>query len=204
MIFALLLAGCATPAYRAHRLPAEPPPAPASYQAEFTTTEGTFVVQVQRDLAPRGADRFSQLVNERVYDDVAFFRAISGFIIQFGIPGTPAESRRWKDAVIPDDPVVATNARGAITFATSGPNTRTTQLFINLRDNTQLDGVGFAPFGAVVSGMDTVDRLYMGYGEGSHIGRGPDQGKIQDEGNEYLKKGFPELDYIQKVRILKN
>jgi peptidyl-prolyl cis-trans isomerase A (cyclophilin A) len=192
----LAIAGCA------HHAPAMPPPAPAAFQAEFETTEGTFVVQVHRELAPRGADRFYQLVNDHFYDDVAFFRAIKGFMVQFGISGSPGVSRKWRDANLPDDPPIASNHRGAVTFAMAGPNTRTTQLFINLVDNQRLDTMGFAPFGEVIAGMDVVDRLYTGYGEGAPMGSGPDQGQIEAKGSGYLKN-FPELDYTKRVRIIR-
>src|SRR6202165_968178 len=131
--------------------------APASYKVKFDTSKGTFVVQVTRAWAPQGADRFYNLVKNGFYDNVRFFRVISGFMVQFGINGTPAVMAAWRNAQIPDDPVTQSNKRGMITFATSGPNSRTTQVFINFADNSRLDSTGFAPFGQVVSGMNVVD-----------------------------------------------
>jgi peptidyl-prolyl cis-trans isomerase A (cyclophilin A) len=175
--------------------------APATYKVRFDTSKGAFVVQVNRDWAPNGADRFYNLVKNGFYDDTRFFRVISDFMVQFGINGDPKLSPTWRAARIPDDPVKQSNKRGNITFATSGPNSRTTQLFINFKDNAGLDGQGFAPFGQVVSGMHVVDKLHAGYGEGAPSGRGPEQGRIQGEGNAYLKKDFPQLDFIRKASI---
>src|SRR5262245_55341589 len=175
--------------------------APASYKVKFDTSKGAFVVQVNRDWAPNGADRFYNLVKNGFYDDTRFFRVISGFMVQFGINGDPKLAPAWRAARIPDDAVKQSNRRGNITFATSGPNSRTTQVFINFKDNAGLDGQGFAPFGQVVSGMDVVDKLHAGYGEGAPNGRGPEQGRIQGEGNAYLKKDFPQLDFIKKASI---
>jgi peptidyl-prolyl cis-trans isomerase A (cyclophilin A) len=175
--------------------------APALYKAKFDTSKGSFVVEVHRDWAPNGADRFYNLVNNGFYDNARFFRVISGFMVQFGINGDPKVSAVWRDANIKDDPVRQGNQRGFITFATAGPNTRTTQVFINFADNRALDRQGFAPFGQVVSGMKVVDALFSGYGEGAPSGRGPDQGRIQQEGNAYLTKQFAQLDYIKKATI---
>ncbi len=175
--------------------------APATYKASFDTTAGTFVVEVHRAWAPNGADRFYNLVKNGYFDNVRFFRAISGFMVQFGINGDPSVSRVWRTATIPDDPVKESNRRGYITFATSGPNSRTTQVFINFGNNTGLDRQGFAPFGKVVTGMDVVDKIYDGYGEGAPSGNGPSQGRIQSEGNAYLTKDFPKLDYITMATI---
>lgn len=176
--------------------------APATYKVKFETTEGEFVVQVNRDWAPAGADRFYNLVQIGYFSDIAFFRAIEGFMVQFGISGYPDVSAAWREARIDDDPVKQTNSRGRLTFATAGPNTRTTQLFINYRDNANLDGMGFSPIGEVVSGMDIVDKLHKGYGEGAPRGRGPNQGLLQSRGNAYLKTDFPELDYILKASVV--
>jgi peptidyl-prolyl cis-trans isomerase A (cyclophilin A) len=175
--------------------------APATYVVQFDTSKGAFAVEVQRDWAPKGADRFYNLVQNGFYDDARFFRVLDGFVAQFGLNGDPAVNAAWREARIGDDPVKQTNARGTLTFATSGPNSRTTQLFINFKDNTNLDPRGFAPLGKVVSGMDVVDSLYKGYGEGAPSGRGPAQHRITAEGNEYLKKDFPQLDYIKKATI---
>jgi peptidyl-prolyl cis-trans isomerase A (cyclophilin A) len=176
--------------------------APAVYQAKFDTSKGTFVIEVHRDWAPNGADRFYNLVKNGFYNDVRFFRVLEGFMAQFGINGNPSISAVWRDANIKDDPVKQSNGRGMITFATAGPNTRTTQVFINFGDNAGLDGQGFAPFGKVVSGMDVVDALYSGYGEGAPRGDGPDQGRVQSQGNAYLEKAYPKLDYVKTATIV--
>ncbi len=178
--------------------------APATFKANFDTSKGLFVVEVHRDWAPIGADRFYNLVKNGFYDDVRFFRVIDGFMAQFGIHGTPAVMKSWRSAQIKDDPVKQSNKRGYVVFATAGPNTRTTQLFINFGDNSRsLDGQGFAAFGQVVTGMDVVDKIYNGYGEGAPRGGGPDQGRFQMEGNAYLNKEFPKLDYIKTATIAK-
>jgi peptidyl-prolyl cis-trans isomerase A (cyclophilin A) len=174
--------------------------APAVYQAKFDTSKGPFVVEVHRDWAPRGADRFYNLVKNGFFDNARFFRVIEGFMVQFGINGDPNIAAVWRDADIKDDPVKHSNERGTITFATAGPNTRTTQVFINFGDNAGLDGQGFSPFGKVVSGMEVVDSLYGGYGEGAPNGNGPDQGRVQSQGNAYLEQ-FPKLDFIKSATI---
>ena len=176
--------------------------APDTFKAEFVTTKGNFTVEVDRALSPNGADRFYNLVRSGFFSDVAFFRVIPGFMCQFGIHGDPAVAAKWRDANIPDDAVQGSNTRGAITFATAGPGTRTTQLFINFGDNVGLDGQGFSPFGKVTDGMDVVDKINSEYGEGAPNGRGPDQGRIQNEGNSYLKKDFPDLDYIKSASVI--
>jgi peptidyl-prolyl cis-trans isomerase A (cyclophilin A) len=178
-------------------------PAPASYKARFDTSKGAFVIQVNRTWAPHGADRFYNLVKNGFYDNVRFFRVISGFMVQFGINGNPTLSAHWRTANIPDDPVRQSNKRGMITFATAGPNTRTTQVFINFSDNSNLDGMGFAPFGRVVLGMNVVDSLNAEYGEGAPRGRGPDQGRLQMEGNAYLAAHFKGMDYVKKATIVR-
>ena len=165
--------------------------APAQYKVKFDTSKGVFVIDVHRDWAPNGADRFYNLVKNGFYDNVRFFRVISGFMVQFGINGDPRLSAPWREARIKDDPVMQSNKRGYITYAMAGPNTRTTQVFINFGDNASLDSQGFAPFGRVIQGMDVVDKLNAEYGEGAPRGRGPDQGRIQTEGNAYLDKDFP-------------
>jgi peptidyl-prolyl cis-trans isomerase A (cyclophilin A) len=176
--------------------------APATYKVKFDTSKGSFVVEVHRDWAPNGADRFYNLVKNGFYNDARFFRVISGFMVQFGINGDPQISKVWRDANIKDDPVKASNKRGMITFATAGPDTRTTQVFINFGDNAGLDDQGFAPFGQVISGMDAVDALYAEYGEGAPQGHGPNQGVVQSMGNAYLAKAFPKLDYIKTATIV--
>ena len=150
---------------------------------------------------PNGADRFYNLVKNGFFDNTRFFRVIEGFMVQFGINGDPKLSPAWRSARIPDDTVKQSNKRGNITFATSGPNSRTTQVFINFGDNARLDGMGFASFGQVSTGMNVVDQLYSDYGEGAPSGRGPNQGRIQGEGNAYLTKDFPNLDFVRKATI---
>lgn len=176
--------------------------APDDFKVLFDTTKGKFTIEVTRSLAPNGADRFYNLVRSGYFKDVAFFRVVPGFMVQFGIHGDPNVAAKWRDANIPDDAVKGSNARGTITFATAGPNTRTTQLFINFGNNAPLDGQGFAPFGKVVDGMDVVDKINGEYGDGPPSGNGPDQGRIQGEGNAYLKKDFPNLDYIKSATIV--
>jgi len=170
--------------------------APATFNVTFDTTKGPVVVEVHRDWAPIGADHLYELVKSGYFDGCRFFRVVPHFIVQFGIGGDPAATRKWKASNLKDDPVLRHNTRGTLVYATAGPNTRTTQLFINLVDNTQsLDPQGFAPFGNVVSGMDAVDTIYPGYGEA------PDQGAIERQGNAYLQGQFPKLDYIRKATI---
>lgn len=176
--------------------------APESFRARFETTAGDFTVEVNRSWAPHGADRFYNLVRHGFYDGTRFFRVLDGFVAQFGISGDPAVTRAWEGRTIPDDPVEHGNERGTITFATSGPNSRTTQLFINLADNPRLDGMGFAPIGRVVEGMSTVDDLHAGYGEGAPRGEGPAQGRIEAEGEAYLEEEFPELDVIERAYLV--
>jgi peptidyl-prolyl cis-trans isomerase A (cyclophilin A) len=176
--------------------------APDKFKARFTTTKGDFTLEVTRDWSPLGADRFYNLVKIGYFTDIAFFRVIDGFMAQFGIHGDPQVSAKWRSANIQDDPVKESNVRGNVTFATAGPNTRSTQFFINFGNNVNLDKMGFSPFAKVVEGMDIVDSIYKGYGEGAPRGRGPDQGRIQGEGNAYLKASFPNLDYIKGVTIV--
>jgi len=177
--------------------------APTTYKARFDTSKGPIVIEVRRDWAPNGADRFYNLVKNGFYDDTRFFRVIKDFMVQFGINGDPGISAPWRTATIKDDPVKQSNKRGTITFATSGPNSRTSQVFINFKDNAGLDGQGFSPFGQVAAGMNVVDSLFNGYGEGAPHGRGPDQGRIQREGNAYLMRDFPNLDHVRKATIEK-
>ena len=177
--------------------------APATFKATFETSKGNFVVEVHRDWAPVGADRFYNLVKSGFYDDCRFFRVVEKFMVQWGIHGNPGVQINWAGARIKDDGVKQSNRRGYITFATAGPNTRTTQVFINYRDNGPLDAQGFAPFGQVVEGMEVVDGLYGGYGDGGPGRSGPNQAKIQSDGNAYLNASFPKLDYIKKATIAK-
>ncbi len=178
--------------------------APDVFKAKFTTTKGDFVIEVHRDWSPNGADRFYNLVQMGFYDDTRFFRAIDGFMVQWGISGDPMVSAKWMNVGVQDDPVKQSNTRGVVTFAMSGaPNSRTTQVFINLVDNVRLDGMRFGGIGKVVSGMDVVDALYKGYGEGAPSGAGPSQGGIQMQGNAYLDSKFPKLDGIKHAEIAK-
>ena len=172
--------------------------APPMFEAAFETSKGRFVVAVHRDWAPIGADRFYNLVKNGFFDDVRFFRVIQGQLAQFGMHGDPAVQDAWRGADVNDDPVRHGNVRGTVSFASRGPNTRTTQLFVNLRDNSVYDRLGFAPFAEVVSGIEVVDGLYAGYEER------PDQGLIDEEGNAYLVREFPNLDYVKKATIISN
>ena len=202
----LLAAGCASGS--AGTAPAAPRDAaataampastPASFRVRVETSRGGFTLQIQRDWAPNGADRFYELLRAGAYDRAAFFRVVPGFIVQFGIPADPKVAATWKDARIPDDPVKTSNQRGTITFAMAGTNTRTTQLFINLINNRSLDGRGFAPFGKVVEGMEVVDAINAEYRER------PNQGRILAEGEAYLLSEFPRLDVIRSMRYLGN
>jgi len=176
-------------------------PAPATYKAKFDTSKGVFVIEVTRAWAPQGADRFYNLVKNGFFDNTRFFRVIPNFMVQFGISGDPALNTKWRVARIPDDKPAQSNTRGMVTFATSGPNARTTQVFINFKNNSRLDALGFAPFGKVVSGMNVVDALNGEYGEGAPDGRGPDQMRLQTEGNAYLAKDFPRMDFVKKATI---
>jgi peptidyl-prolyl cis-trans isomerase A (cyclophilin A) len=177
--------------------------APDVFLADFTTNKGDFVVEVHRAWAPHGADRFYNLVKLGFFDDTRFFRAIPDFMVQFGIPGDPEVAAKWRDANIPDDPVTQSNLRGFMSFAQTGePNSRSTQVFICFANHSGLDASGFAPFAKVVRGMEVVDDLYKGYGEGAPKGEGPDQGRIQAEGNAYLDRDFPRLDRILATRIV--
>jgi peptidyl-prolyl cis-trans isomerase A (cyclophilin A) len=171
--------------------------APAVYRASFVTTKGTFVVTVHRAWSPRGADRFYNLVQAHFFDGVTFFRVVKGFVVQFGISPDPAVSKAWRTATIKDDPVKTSNTPGTITFADAGPQTRTTQVFVNLGNNASLDAQGFSPFGKVTSGMAVVDKLYGGYGD-QPTG---DQQQMSTQGNAFLRKTFPKLDGIRTARI---
>jgi len=177
--------------------------APKEFKAKFTTSKGDFTILVTREWSPRGADRFYGLVKNGFYDGVVFFRVVSGFMAQFGIHPFPEVSAVWRNAKIQDDPVVQSNKRGMVCYAKGGANSRTTQVFINFADkNERLDAMGFSPFGKVVEGMDIVDSLYSGFGDAPPSGKGPNQGRIQAEGNEYLKAEFKELDYIKTAKIV--
>ncbi|MFN5537731.1 MAG: peptidylprolyl isomerase [Planctomyces sp.] len=170
--------------------------APDKFRVKFETSCGDFAVEVQRDWAPLGADRFHELVQAGFYDECRFFRVVPGFVVQWGMNGDPAVYAKWKDREIKDDKVTQSNREGMITFASRGPNTRTCQLFINLADNERLDDLGFAPFGKVVEGLDVVKKITSEYGQR------PQQPLIQEEGNAYLKKEFPKMDYIKKATVV--
>ena len=176
--------------------------APDTFHVEFETTAGDFTVEVIREWAPLGADRFYNLVRNGYYDGVRFYRVIDGFMVQFGLHGDPAVNAAWEDRSIPDDPLNMGNWRGRITFATAGPDTRTTEVFINFIDNLRLDTQGFTPFGQVIRGMESVDRIYTGYGETPPNGSGPEWSRIADEGNAYLEAQFPALDHVERARIV--
>jgi peptidyl-prolyl cis-trans isomerase A (cyclophilin A) len=177
--------------------------APETFRARFTTTKGDFVIEVTRAWAPSGADRFYNLVKSGFYDDCRFFRVVYGFMAQFGIHGDPAVAAVLRNATIQDDPVKESNVRGNVSFAMSGPGSRTTQVFINYADkNMVLDVQGFAPFGKVVEGMDVVNKLFSGYGEAAPKGHGPDQERIRKEGNAYLTKSFAKLDSVKTATIV--
>ena len=171
--------------------------APATYRVTFKTTKGTFVVTVHRAWSPRGADRFYNLARAHFFDDVRFFRVVKDFVVQFGISGDPKVAAAWQQATIPDDPVKVSNTPGTITYADAGPGTRTTQVFVNYGSNTNLDGLGFSPFGRVTSGLGVLNKLYGGYGERPSQA----QQQIQTQGNAFLGKQFPKLDHIVTARI---
>lgn len=191
---AAALASCSkTEPKKAEKAP-EPKPVP-TYKVRFETTKGPFIVEVHRDWAPLGAARFEELVKDGYYDNSAFFRVVPNFVIQFGIAADPKMTAKWNKPIKDDEPV-RTNSYKSLAFATMGPETRTTQIFINLRSNQILDKQGFAPFATVIEGMDVVEKLYAGHGEG------PDQPKIEKQGNRYLKASFPKLDYIIRATIV--
>jgi peptidyl-prolyl cis-trans isomerase A (cyclophilin A) len=199
--FALGLASCggSKPAGEAVRKT----PVPDVYRVKFETGKGDFTLEVTKAWAPEGAERFYRLIEQRFYDQARFFRVVRDFVVQFGISGDPAVEARWHSMNIADDPVTQSNVRGTITFATSGPNTRTTQVFLNLADNARLDKSGFAPFGKVVdNGMDVVDHFFNAYGDGPPRGIGPEQDLIESQGNTYLESKFPRLDYVKTARIV--
>ncbi len=180
--------------------PSPDPESPTRYSVLLDTTVGEIIVDVDRALSPHGADRFHHLVSLGFYDQAVFYRAVAGFMVQFGLNADPAVSAAWKMSRIPDDPVRAPNIAGSVSFATSGPNARSTQIFINLGDNRRLDGMGFSPFGKVQS-LDVVKKIYTGYGDGPPGGQGPQQGRIHREGNAYLSAEFPQLDAIRTARV---
>jgi peptidyl-prolyl cis-trans isomerase A (cyclophilin A) len=173
--------------------------APDTFKAKFTTTKGDFVVEVTRAWAPIGADRFYNLVKNGFYNNCELFRVVPGFVVQFGISGDPKISAPWSHANIPDDPVTQSNKQGTLTYATAGPNTRTTQVFVNLGDNSRLDGQGFAPFGQVVEGMDVIGKFDSEYDDQPTNA----QGQIEAQGNTFLKSSYPNLDSIKTAAIVR-
>jgi len=203
----LLLSACSCgPRYSRLTFPAKvtKKTAPALYRARFETTQGIFVIEVHRDWSPLGADRFYNLVRGGFYDGQRFFRTLPQFVVQWGLPAKPAVSKAWDETTrIKDDPVTQSNSRGFVSFATSGPNTRTAQIFVNMADNARLDKLGFSPFGKVVEGMDVFAKFYSGYGEGAPRGKGPEQKRIREEGEAYLARDFPQLDRIKRARIIR-
>lgn len=176
--------------------------APETFRVRLTTSEGEVILELHREWSPLGVDRFYNLVRGGFFDGVRFFRVVDGFVAQFGIHGDPRIQSRWRTATIRDEPVVEGNTRGRVTYAKGGPNTRSTQLFVNYADNSPLDPQGFPAIGEVVEGLDVVDRLYSGYGDAPPRGSGPEQALIQQRGNEYLNAEFPELDYIVTAEII--
>ncbi len=196
---ALFLAGCSGSSQPGQTQTAH---APDVYKVNLDTSKGPVVIEVHRDWAPLGADHFYELVKSGYFDGARFFRVLPGFMAQFGIAADPKVTAKWKDANLQDEPVKQSNTRGMVTYAKSSlPNSRTTQLFINTGNNARLDSDGFSPFGQVVSGLEVVDQFYNGYGEGAPQGRGPDQSQIEEQGNAYLEKDFPQLDYIKKATV---
>lgn len=201
---ALFLAGCSGSSQQPQSQSTSQAPAhaPDIYKVNLDTSKGPVVIEVHRDWAPLGADHFYELVKSGYYDGARFFRVLPGFMAQFGVAADPKVTAKWKNANLQDEPVKQSNTRGMVTYAKSSlPNSRTTQLFINTGNNARLDSDGFSPFGQVVTGMEVVDQLYNGYGEGAPQGRGPDQSQIEEQGNAYLEKDFPMLDYIRKATV---
>jgi peptidyl-prolyl cis-trans isomerase A (cyclophilin A) len=207
-LVALAMAGCSssTKTEKAEEKAPEPKTlqAPEKFHVKFETTKGDFIMEVVRDWAPRGADRFYELIQGKFYDGSRFFRVRPGFIVQFGISKNPKMSELWRQLKMPDDPVKQHNRRGYVSYAMAGPGSRTTQIFVNLADNAQrLDGSGFAPFARVVEGMDVIDKLYASYGEVQALGGGgPDSQKIEAMGEEYLDRSYPRLDKINQATIV--
>lgn len=204
---ALALAGCGgsdaperpeNPLLYPKSIAAEAPP---EFRARFETTAGTFVIEVHRDWAPRGADRFYTLVSNGYYDDTRIYRVVEDFMVQWGIHGDPLVDYQWQDELLMDDPVAASNTRGRVSFAKGGANSRTTEIFINFKDNSSLDARGFSPIGEVVEGMEVVDALYAGYGDGPPRGEGPYQAQAHAQGNAYFDEAFPELDRVIRATV---
>lgn len=204
-VAALALAGCSSspPPKEASSKAPEKVVVPETYRVRFETTKGPFVMEVNREWAPRGADRFHELVRTGFYDGARFYRVRPKFIAQFGISADPKSNELWRQLKMPDDPVKQSNLRGFVSFASAGPSSRTTQVFINLADNKKLDKTGFAPFARVAEGMDVVDGLYSGYGEVQALGGGgPDAAKLETLGDEYAARSYSRLDQIKTARII--
>ncbi len=203
-MFAVSLAACAprTPASPPEPVvaPFQPGVIPDSFVVRLETTKGEVLAMVHRQWAPYGAAQFYEAVATGFYDGARFFRTIRGFVTQFGLAADPALSAQWRTRSIPDDTVRQSNRRGTLVFASGGPNTRTTQMFINLRDNARLDGLGFPPIGEVIAGMDAVDAFYTGYGDGANA---PQQDRIAREGEAYFTANFPLLDRIVKATVIR-
>jgi peptidyl-prolyl cis-trans isomerase A (cyclophilin A) len=199
----LLLGGCSTaPEKQPAAAPAKQPAhTPDVYRVTLDTSKGAVVLEITRGWAPHGADHFYELVQNRYYDGDRFYRVVPRFVVQFGINGDPQISQLWSSLRIPDDPVKQKNRKGTVTFASSGPGARTTQVFVNMRDNLPLDREGFAPIGRVAEGMDVLERLYGGYGDMPPRGSGPDGVEIERQGNSYLDNHFPRLDFIKKAAV---
>jgi peptidyl-prolyl cis-trans isomerase A (cyclophilin A) len=172
---------------------------PEVFRVKFQTSQGDFVVEATRAWAPHGVDRFHELIRKRYFDQSRFFRVVAGFIAQFGVHRDFNVHETWRQFFIVDDPRKEKNMRGTLAFAQSGPNTRATEIFINLADNPMLDEQGFVPFGLVVEGMDVVDKFYSGYGEVRPVGKEIDPGRVEEEANEYLVPRFPKLDYVKRA-----
>ena len=206
LFVALITIGCSSGRNTASKDEAKAPSPPAAppevYKVQFQTTKGPFVLEITRAWAPKGADRFYKLVTDKFYDGARFYRVRPKFVVQWGISKDPKMNELWKQLRLQDDPVKETNARGTISFATDGPNTRTTEVFINLVDNARLDARGFAPFGKVTEGMDVVDHLFSGYGEVAPRGSGVDPNKYMAEGDTYIERSFPNLDGIISARVM--
>jgi len=198
----LLLTGCSLPpGNKPAAAPAKLGPTPDVFRVNLDTSKGPAVLEITRAWAPHGVDHFYELVNNGYYNGDRFYRVVPRFVVQFGINGDPKVSQLWSSLRIPDDPVKQKNRKGTVTFASSGPNARTTQVFVNMRDNLMLDRQGFAPIGRVAEGMDVLERLYGGYGDMSPRGSGPDGVEIERQGNVYLDNHFPRLDYINKATV---
>jgi peptidyl-prolyl cis-trans isomerase A (cyclophilin A) len=199
---AALFSGCVGMLISCGKKVKAPVRSPDQYKVRLQTTKGDVILLVHRDWAPHGADHFYELVKMGFYDDNRFFRAVRGFVVQFGMNGDPKVNGDWANITIPDDPPKMSNKTGTITFANSGPDSRSTQVFINLADNTRLDSMDFPPFGEVIEGMDHVEHFYMDYGDGPPNGDGPDQSDIAATGNAFLDHRFPNLDRLIRARIV--